>query len=75
MANYDSNIIKPVEGLQNVAGLVPARDREQKKRRQHPREENIESAQQEQDRSAERQKPRSKTAKNKNDRDAIDYCA
>ena len=34
MADYDSSIIKPVEGLQNITGLAPARRREQRKRQQ-----------------------------------------
>jgi hypothetical protein len=75
MADYDPNIIKPVEGLQNVAGLVPAKGREQRKRRQHPRKENLESTQRERGKSADKQNPRNKIAKNENDRDAIDYCA
>ena len=27
MADYDSNLIKPVQGLQNIAGLAPAKRR------------------------------------------------
>ena len=42
MADYDSNMIKPVEGLQNITGLSPAKRREQKKRRQQLHEENEE---------------------------------
>ena len=34
MENYDSNMIKPVDGLQNITGLAPARRREQRRRRQ-----------------------------------------
>ena len=34
MADYDSNMIKPVEGLQNITGLTPAKRREERKRRQ-----------------------------------------
>ena len=33
MAEYDSNMIKPVEGLQNVTGLTPARRREERRHR------------------------------------------
>ena len=42
MADYDSSIIKPVEGLQNITGLAPARRREQRRRRQQLHEENKE---------------------------------
>ena len=34
MADYESNIIKPVDSLQNIVGLAPARRREQRRRRQ-----------------------------------------
>ena len=33
MAEYDFNMIKPVDGLQNVTGLAPARRREERRRR------------------------------------------
>ena len=42
MADYDSSIIKPVEGLQNITGLAPARRREQRRHRQQLHEENKE---------------------------------
>jgi hypothetical protein len=74
MPDYNSNIIKPVENLQNIPGLVPAKDREQKKRRQ-PQEENKGKLQQEPDKSADEQKARKKITKNKNEMDTIDYCA
>jgi hypothetical protein len=39
MADYDSNLIKPVESLGNIAGLAPAkRRRERRRRRQLPAE-------------------------------------
>ena len=34
MENYDSNMIKPVDGLQNIIGTAPTRRREQRRRRQ-----------------------------------------
>lgn len=74
MPDYNSNIIKPVENLQNIPGLVPAKDREQKKRRQ-PQEENKEKLQQEPGKSADEQKARKKITKNENETDTIDYCA
>jgi hypothetical protein len=33
MAEYDFNMIKPVDGLQNITGLAPARRREERRRR------------------------------------------
>jgi hypothetical protein len=34
MADFDSNMIKPVDNLQNIIGVAPARRREQRSRRQ-----------------------------------------
>ena len=38
MTDNDSNIIKPVESLQNITGLTPARRREERKRRRNRHE-------------------------------------
>lgn len=35
MADNDFNIIKPVENLQNVGGVTPAKSREERKKRQN----------------------------------------
>ncbi len=35
MDNFDSNIIKPVDSLQNITGLAPTRRREQRKQKQN----------------------------------------
>lgn len=35
MDNYDSNMIKPVDGLQNITSLAPARRREQRRKKQN----------------------------------------
>lgn len=85
MENYDSNMIKPVEGLQNIAGLTPAKRREERKRRQQLHKENKqknESAEGNTNRSIEesaedRVNPLEESAVNKNRRDngRIDYCA
>jgi len=42
MADYDSSMIKPVDGMQNIPGLNPVKQREQRKRRQQLSEENKE---------------------------------
>jgi hypothetical protein len=52
MADNDYNIIRPVEGSQNISSLSPARRREQRKRR-HPLGE--EKGQEQNDESDERQ--------------------
>jgi hypothetical protein len=33
MADFDSNILKPVEGLQSITGPIPAARRQQEKKR------------------------------------------
>ncbi|MHC4487656.1 MAG: hypothetical protein ACYS9C_00030 [Planctomycetota bacterium] len=85
MADYDSNIIKPVDGLQNIAGLTPVKRREERKRRQQLSGENKEkdeSAEDEQDESFDEQdlgNPPQGRADNENGRNpdsiGIDYCA
>ncbi len=42
MADYDTNIIKPVEGLQSITGLTPAKRSEERKRRRQLHQENEE---------------------------------
>jgi hypothetical protein len=46
MADYDSNIIKPVDNLQNVTGLAPTRRREERSRRQQLNQDNPEQQEQ-----------------------------
>ena len=46
MADYDSNIIKPVDNLNNITGLSPARRREERSRRQQLNKDNEEQDQQ-----------------------------
>jgi hypothetical protein len=55
MADYDSNLIKPVEGLQSVTGLTPAKRREERKRRQQFNQESEEKDEQLMDEPAEQQ--------------------
>lgn len=75
MAEYDSNLIKPVEGLKNITALTPVKHREERKRRQQSNQENDEKDESAQDRET---LPEEKT---KNDSDinsngiGIDYCA
>ncbi len=85
MADYDSNIIKPVDGLQNIAGLTPVKRREERKRRQQLPGENREkeeSTEDEQDESVGEQdlgNPPQGRVDNENGRNpdsvGIDYCA
>lgn len=40
MTNYESNMIKPVDGLHNITGVSPTRRREQRSRRHNLHKEN-----------------------------------
>jgi hypothetical protein len=42
MADYDSNLIKPVDSLKNISGLTPVKHREERKPRQQLEQENKE---------------------------------
>jgi len=75
MADYDSNMIKPVQSLKNISGLTPVKQREERKRRQklhHENEEKDESARDE-------ETPPEEQTGNKSDINSdsigIDYCA
>ena len=65
-------IVRPVEGLQNVVGVTPAKYREEKKRRQNS-EEQAEENQQQAENPAE-QKENDASVKTE-DQTTIDYCA
>ena len=78
MADNDSNTIKPVEILQNIPVLTPAKRREQKKHRQQTHRENKEDSEQEQNSLVDEQDLGDEFNEDKNDRSAsggIDYCA
>ena len=73
MPDYDSNLIKPVQGLQNIGGLSPAkRRRERKRRRQVPEE----SAEYEESTTEEETTPKERVEDMDDQGDnGIDYCA
>jgi hypothetical protein len=78
MADNDSNTIKPVESLQNIPVLTPAKRREQRRRRQRTHRENKEVSEQDQNGLIEEQDLGEEISENENDRSAsggIDYCA
>ncbi len=82
MADYNSNILKPVEGLQSITGLTPAKRNEKRKRRRQLQQENEEKGEQQLDESVEEQNmadsPEKQTENrgNRNPDDTkIDYCA
>jgi hypothetical protein len=79
MADKDLNIVKPVDGLQNIAGLTPARRREERKRRQNLNEKKHKESEQQLKESVDQQDLSNEPTKNKNgdnpDDVGIDYCA
>ena len=78
MADNDFNIIKPVESLQNIAGLTPTRRREERKRRQNLHEESKEEsepAEGELNESVDEQDFSDELTEDGNDQHSIDYCA
>jgi hypothetical protein len=76
MEDSDSNIIKPVESLNNVRGLTPVKRRDERKRRQDKKKQQ-EDEQQLND--SPNEQPGSELAENENDQNpddvGIDYCA
>ena len=75
IADNDFNIIKPVEGLQNIAGLAPTRRREQRKRRKDLHEEKKGESEQEPDNSVGEQELSDELIENAEDGHTIDYRA
>ena len=75
MADNDANTIKPVESLQNIPILTPAKRREQRKRRRQLPGEKNKLIEQEQSDLDEELNLESKLSKNETDENTIDYCA
>ena len=80
MADYDSNIIKPVDNLNNITGLSPARRREERSRRQQLNKDNEEQDKQQPNGSLDEQVPEDAGEKwdvngNGPDGNKIDYRA
>jgi hypothetical protein len=83
MADNDSSIIKPVESLQNIGSLTPAKRREQRNRRQDLQKQNKQPSEEQ---PSEEQPSDSGDAQNltgrltedkarRNSEGGIDYCA
>jgi hypothetical protein len=77
MADNDHNIIKPVNGLQNITGLTPAKRREERKKRQDLPEQKDQQRELAEDELNESTKEDigSEIIENAQDRHSIDYCA
>jgi hypothetical protein len=75
MADNDSSIIKPVEGMQNIAGLTPARRREQGKQQRNLHEEESEESGKEVNESVNEQDLNNEVTVTSEEKSTIDYCA
>ncbi len=75
MADNDSNIIKPVESLQNIPLLTPAKRREQRKHHQQLHKENKEHPEEEQNNLVNELDPHAEHSESESDENTIDYCA
>ena len=70
MADSDFNTIKPVENLHNVAGLTPAGQHQERKRRQNPPRQGQTPQEDQADETQNQQTPG-----HDEDSHTIDYCA
>lgn len=75
MADYDSNMIKPVDGLNNISSLTPVKHREERKRRQQSQYENNDKDETIQDEETMPQEQAGKETDINADSIGIDYCA
>jgi hypothetical protein len=75
MADNDSSIIKPVESMQNIAGVSPARRREQGKQQSNLHEEESEESEQKTNESVDEQDLNNELTVKAEDKSTIDYCA
>lgn len=82
MADYDSNLIKPLQGLQRITGLTPAKRREERKRKQQFNRENDSKEKEKVNESIEKQDTDNSSEKwteNQGnlspENDGIDFCA
>jgi hypothetical protein len=75
MADNDYNIIKPVDGLQNIRGLTPAKRREERKRRQNLPAEHAEQPEAQPDGTLDQQDSDKEPDDQANDQHLIDYRA
>lgn len=76
MADNNYNMVKPVEGLQNIAGLSPTRRRDEREHRQNPSQQQKDNAEQGPNEPVTEEDTNPDTDDDKQDQDhRIDYCA
>ncbi len=74
MADSNYNMIKPVESLQNVAGLTPVKERKERNRQKDQKEKSQKEHEQIPDEALQAE-PGNQTAGQQDDPNSIDYCA
>lgn len=75
MENYDSNMIKPVDGLQSIIALTPAKRREQRRRKQEMESKKKEHKQKQPDEESRKNEPEQISYIDDAGDSKIDYCA
>lgn len=75
MADYDSNMIKPVQSLQNITGLSPAKRREERKHRDQSNQQYRNEEEPAEDKSVEPENENRTENRNGRNKRRIDYCA
>ena len=75
MADSNLNIIKPVENLQNIAGVTPTRPREQRKRRQNLNEQDEQKTGRQMENPIDEQQGNETGTEERDGQHVIDYCA
>jgi len=74
MVDSNYNMIKPVESLQNVAGVTPVKERKERNRQKKQKEKSQQEHEQIPDESLEAESG-SETTGQQDDPNSIDYCA
>jgi len=74
MADNNFNLIKPVENLQNVAGVTPTKRREERKQKQQMHKQN-EQQDEELNEQTDERPLEEESLENENGTSTIDYCA
>ena len=71
----DNNVIKPVEGLQNIGAVTPTKQRKESKQRQNLHEQNEDEPEQQADDLTEQNDTDSEITTGEKKQNIIDYCA
>ena len=74
MADSNYNMIRPVESLQNVAGLTPVKERKERNRQEEQKEKTQHEHEQIPDQVSQAE-PENETEQQQSDPNSIDYCA